>query len=254
MADYDNRTLSGRASAAEAGLYDAGLRAYMLRVYNYMAIGLALTGLTAYALFNASVVTDPSGAILGLTSIGQTLYATPLKWALVIAPVALVFFLGFRIQRMSVAAAQATFWIYAALTGASLATLLMVFTAISIAKVFFITAAAFGALSLYGYTTKKDLTGFGSFLFMGLIGIVIASLVNMFLHSGMMSWIISVVGVGIFAGLTAYDTQKIKNMYYATGSGDQATMGRMAIMGALSLYLDFINMFIMLLQLLGDRR
>lgn len=254
MADYDYRTISSRTAAAEAGQYDAGLRAYMLRVYNYMAIGLALTGLTAYALFHASTAgTDPATGNIILTALGQFLFVSPAKWLLVIAPVALVMLLSFRIQRMSVGAAQATFWIYAALTGASLATLLMLYTQTSVAKVFFITAAAFGTLSLYGYTTKKDLTGFGSFLFMGLIGIVIASLVNMFLHSGMMGWIISVVGVGIFAGLTAYDTQKIKEMYYV-GGGDQATMGRLAIMGALSLYLDFINMFIMLLQLLGDRR
>lgn len=253
MADYQNRIVRGTTAAAGAGLYDAGLRAYMLRVYSYMAIGLALTGLTAYALFAVSVSTDPTtGQLLGLTAIGQTLFASPLKWALVIAPVALVFLLNFRIQRMSVAAAQATFWVYAALTGASLATLLMFYTGTSVAKVFFITAASFGALSLYGYTTKKDLTGFGSFLFMGLIGIVIASIVNMFLHSGMIGWIISVVGVGVFAGLTAYDTQKIKEMYYV--NSDEATMGRIAIMGALSLYLDFINMFIMLVQLLGDRR
>ncbi|MGB8601472.1 MAG: Bax inhibitor-1/YccA family protein [Rhizomicrobium sp.] len=253
MADYDYRTISSRTTAAEAGQYDAGLRAYMLRVYNYMAIGLALTGLTAYALFNASVVTDPSGAILGLTSLGQTLFGTPFKWVVALAPLGVFFLLYARINKMSVGAAQATFWIYAALTGASLATLLMVYTQTSVAKVFFITAATFGTLSLYGYTTKKDLTGFGSFLFMGLIGIVLASVVNMFLHSGMMGWIISVVGVGIFAGLTAYDTQDIKNTYY-NASGDEASVGRLAIMGALRLYLDFINMFIMLMQLLGDRR
>lgn len=254
MADYDYRTISGRTTAAEAGQYDAGLRAYMLRVYNYMAIGLALTGLTAYALFNASVVTDPSGAILGLTSLGHTLFATPFKWVIALAPLGVFFLLYARISKMSTGAAQATFWIYAALTGASLATLLMVYTQTSVAKVFFITAAAFGALSLYGYTTKKDLTGFGSFLFMGLIGVLIASVVNMFLHSGMMGWIISVAGVGIFAGLTAYDTQKIKEMYYTASYGEETVIRKMAIMGALTLYLDFINMFIMLMNLLGDRR
>lgn len=254
MADYDNRVLRSTAAQAEASQYDAGLRAYMLRVYNYMFIGLVITGLTAFGFFSASTAVDPASGQMMLTSFGQTLYASPLKWVVMLAPLGLVFYLSARIHKMSFSGAQTSFWLYAFLTGASLGILFMVYTGMSVAKVFFITAAMFGATSLYGYTTKKDLTGFGSFLMMGLIGIIIASLVNLFMHSAMMSWVISFIGVGLFAGLTAYDTQKIKSMYYMTSGADTATIGKSAIMGALALYLDFINMFIMLLQLLGDRR
>jgi uncharacterized protein len=224
---------------------DEGLRSYMLKVYNYMAGGLGVTGVAAYATFQAAF--DATG----LTPFGNMIYATPLKWVVMLAPIALVFFLSFRIHRMSVAAAQTTFWIYAALVGVSLAFLGAIYTTASITQAFFVTAAAFGALSLYGYTTKRDLTSWGAFLFMGLIGLVIASIVNIFLASSAMSFVISAVGVLVFTGLTAYDTQKIKEIYYA--GDDAAVMGRKAIMGALNLYLDFINLFLSILRLFGNR-
>jgi FtsH-binding integral membrane protein len=251
MANYDNQSARyGTTVAGAEGAIDAGLRAHMVRVYNYMAIGLVLTGVFAYGAF--SLAFTQVGGQLALTPLGQTLYGGPVMWVIVLAPLALVFFLSFRIQKMSVGAAQTTFWIYAALVGLSLATIFAVYTMQSITQVFFITAATFGAMSLWGYTTKRDLTGFGSFLFMGLIGIVIASIVNIFLASSGLGWVISIVGVLVFTGLTAYDTQKIKEMYYV---GDDGTVaGRKAIMGALSLYLDFINLFLMLLRLFGDRR
>jgi Integral membrane protein, interacts with FtsH len=246
------------SSRAGAGEIDQGLRAYMLKVYNYMAYGLAITGLAAFGAYSAAVTTDPAMAEaevrggLMLTSFGVALFASPLKWVVMLAPLALVFFLSFRVHKMSVMTAQVTFLAYAALVGLSLSSIFLVFTQQSITQVFFITAATFGAMSLYGYTTKRDLSGMGSFLFMGLIGIIIASLVNIFLASSALAFAISVIGVLVFTGLTAYDTQQIKEMYYE--NDDATTMGRKAIMGALRLYLDFINLFIMLLQLVGDRR
>src|SRR3954462_87580 len=227
MADYENRV---RTASTAIPAIDAGLRAYMLQVYNYMLLGLGLTGLVAYVTANTPLGDlffsfDPARIVFGPNILG---------WIAIFAPVGLVFFLSFRIQKMSFAAAQATFWGYAALMGVSLALILQQFTGASVARVFFITSATFGAMSLYGYTTKRDLSGFGSFLFMGLIGIIIASLVNMFLQSGMMSWVISVLGVVIFTGLTAYDTQKIKESYYVGNDGTVA--GKKAIMGALRLY------------------
>jgi FtsH-binding integral membrane protein len=237
----------GSVSREYAGEIDQGLRAYMLKVYNYMAIGLAVTGVVALATANAAV--DASGQ---LTAFGAAIYTSPLRWVIMLAPLAAVFFLSFRIDRMSVGAAQATFWGYAAIMGLSLSSIFLVYTGQSIAQVFFVTAAAFGALSLYGYTTKKDLSAMGSFLIMGLFGVIIASIVNIFLASSALQFAISVVGVLVFAGLTAYDTQRIKEMYFAGDAAD--VMGRKAIMGALTLYLDFINMFIMLLQLFGQNR
>lgn len=228
---------------------DQGLRSYMLKVYNYMAAGLGITGVAAVLTYLAAV--DTSSGTVQLTALGQALFASPLMWVIVLAPVALVFFLSFRIQNMSVAAAQTTFWVYAALVGVSFASLGLVYTQGSIARVFLITAATFAGMSLYGYTTKRDLTGMGSFLFMGLIGVIVASLVNIFLASSAMNWVISVLGVVIFTGLTAYDTQKIKEMYFE--ADEVAVMGRKAIMGALRLYLDFINLFLMLLRLFGNR-
>ncbi|MFT3988490.1 Bax inhibitor-1/YccA family protein [Aestuariivirga sp.] len=228
---------------------DEGLRSYMLKVYNYMGAGLAITGIAAILTFMAAV--DTSGATAALTPFGQALFTSPLKWVVVLAPVAMVFFLSFRIQTLSVQTAQMLFWVYAALMGLSFASLGLVYTHGSIARVFLITAGTFGAMSLYGYTTKRDLTGWGSFLFMGLIGLIIASLVNIFFASSAMTFVLSVVGVLIFTGLTAYDTQKIKEMYYAADDG--TVMGRKAIMGALSLYLDFINLFLSLLRLFGNR-
>lgn len=260
MSDYD-RNATARYGAgvahAEAGAVDQGLRSYMLSVYNYMALGLAITGLFAIGVFMAAVTSDPSGAAVQvrdgvyLTSFGYALFASPLKWVIMLAPLGLVFFLSARISSMSVSAAQMTFWAFAALMGMSLSSIFLVYTGASIGRVFFITAASFGALSLYGYTTKRDLSGFGSFLIMGLFGIIIASVVNLFLGSTMLQFVVSVAGVLIFAGLTAYDTQRIKEMYFV--GDDAVAAGRKAVMGALSLYLNFINMFTMLLSLFGNR-
>lgn len=245
MADYDNRAMRSR-SVSDVGVVDAGLRAYMLRVYNYMLIGLVLTGISAWVVASVPEVgaifyqINPNTGRMGLTGLG---------WIALLAPLGLVLWLSFGIQRMSLGTAQTVFWGYAALVGVSLAPVLLVYTGASVAQVFFITAATFGAMSLYGYTTRRDLSSMGSFLFMGLIGIVIASLVNMFILSSMVSWVISVIGVLVFTGLTAYDTQWIKESYVASDDGSLA--GRKAIFGALKLYLDFINLFIMLLRLLG---
>lgn len=250
MADFDRRVSPFGAARAETGVIDQGLRSYMLQVYNYMALGLLITAAASIGMFKLAFV--DVGGTLQPTALGQTLFTGPLMWVIVFAPFALVLVLSFGIQRMSVGAAQLTFFGYSLLMGISLTTIFVVYTSQSITQVFFITAATFGAMSLYGYTTKRDLTGMGSFLFMGLIGIIIASLVNIFIGSSALGFAISVLGVLIFVGLTAYDTQKIKEMYYA---GDDGTVaGRKAIMGALSLYLDFINLFLMLLRLFGDRR
>ena len=218
---------------------DEGLRTYMLRVYNYMASALLLTGIVALGVAQ-------SPALL------HAIFGTPLQWVVMLAPLGLVMFLGFRINQMSVQAAQATFWAYAALLGVSISFIFVVYTGASVARIFFITSAAFGGLSLYGYSTKRSLSGFGSFLVMGLIGLVIAMVVNMFLQSPAMMYIISVAGVLIFAGLTAYDTQQIKEMYYESDSSEVAV--KKSVMGALRLYLDFLNLFLMLLQLFGNRR
>jgi hypothetical protein len=222
----------------------------MLRVYNYMASGVAITGVVAYLTYMFAVV--DTGAGLQPTSFGSFIFASAFKWVVIFAPLAMVFFLSARINSMSLSGAQIAFWVFAALMGLSIASIFLVYAHASIARVFFITAASFGALSLYGYTTNRDLSAWGSFLFMGLIGIIIAMLVNLFLASSALQFAISVIGVLIFAGLTAYDTQQIKEMYYV---GDDGTVaGRKAVMGALRLYLDFINLFMMLLQLFGDRR
>ena len=239
-------------TAGERAAYDEGLRAYMLRVYNYMASGLALTGIIAVVVAQMSVNFNDAGQITGLTQIGYTLFGTPLKWVVMLAPLGMVVFLSAKLHSMKFSTAQTTFWIYAGLMGVSMATIFIAFTGESIARVFFITAGTFAGMSLYGYTTKKDLSKFGSFLMMGLIGIIIASLVNIFLQSSAMHFLISVVGVLVFVGLTAYDTQNIKNEY--ADYYDEETAGKLAISGALRLYLDFINLFIMLLHLFGARR
>jgi FtsH-binding integral membrane protein len=250
MADLNmNRhTLAGARPGVD--VIDAGLRAYMLRVYNYMAAGLAITGVVAYVFYTMAVTQTPDGA-RAFTEFGRLIFASPLRWVLVLAPLAVVFLLAARIHKMSVPAAQLTFWIYSALVGASLSWIFLRYAHGSIAQVFFITAATFGGLSLYGYTTSKDLSGWGSFLIMGLIGIIIATLVNLFLQSSGLQFAISVIGVLVFSGLTAYDTQQIKEMYF---SGDSDVVaGRKAIIGALNLYLDFLNLFLMLLSLFGNR-
>lgn len=236
---FENEKRFATLETTQAGQIDEGLRSYMLRVYNYMASGLALTGIVAYV-----VATTPA--------LTQAIFGTPLQWVVMLAPIGLVFFLSARLHKMQFSTAQAMFWIFAALMGASLASIFLVYTGTSIARVFFITAATFSAMSLYGYTTKKDLSAWGSFLFMGLIGVLIAMVINIFLQSTMMQFVISIIGVIVFTGLTAYDTQRIKEAYYE--ADDSETAGKKAIMGALKLYLDFINLFIMLMHLLGDRR
>ena len=244
--------LSKSRSTTKQVVMDEGLRAYMLKVYNYMSTGVLLTGIVALLTFKMSVVTDASGSIVSLTDFGNAIYLSGLKWIVMLAPLGIVFYMSFGINKMSTSKAQTTFWIFAAHMGLSLSSILLVYTGLSVTRVFFISSATFGAMSIYGYTTKRDLTKFGSFLMMGLIGIIIASLVNIFLKSSMMYFAISIIGVLIFVGLTAYDTQKIKNMYSASDSGE--LMGKKAVMGALTLYLDFINLFIMLLRLFGQRR
>ncbi|MDB9792929.1 Bax inhibitor-1/YccA family protein [Pelagibacteraceae bacterium] len=248
---FNKQTSTVRSSASEA-IIDEGLRAYMLKVYNYMGSGVLLTGVIALMFFKIAVVTSDGGEIIGLTNFGNSIYNSGLKWVIMLAPLAVVFYMSFGIAKMSAAKAQTTFWVFAALMGASLSSIFLMYTGASITRVFFITAGTFGAMSIYGYTTKKDLTKLGSFLMMGLFGIIIASVVNIFMKSTMMYFVISILGVLIFVGLTAYDTQKIKNMYMASDSGE--LMGKKAVMGALTLYLDFINLFIMLLRLFGQRR
>ena len=226
------------ARATDSAVIDEGLRSYMLRVYNYMGSALALTGIVAYLTANSPVMMN-------------AIFGTPLMWVVMLAPLGIVFFLSAKINTMSTTAAQATFWVFAVLMGMSLASIFVIYTGTSIARVFFITAGLFGTMSLYGYTTKRDLTGMGSFLMMGLIGIILASVVNWFLQSSALEFAISVIGVLVFVGLTAYDTQKIKEMYASSDSA--AVMSKKAIMGALRLYLDFINLFLMLLRLFGNR-
>ena len=252
--EFDKKGILARAKEAQQStvVMDEGLRAYMLKVYNYMATGVLLTGIIALISFKMSVVTDASGTITGFTSLGNALFFSGLKWVVMLAPLGIVFYMSFGINKMSTSKAQTVFWIFAGLMGLSLSWILLVYTGASVARVFFITSATFGAMSIYGYTTKRDLTKLGSFLMMGLIGIIIASLVNIFIKSTMMHFVISIIGVLVFVGLTAYDTQKIKNMYLVSDSGE--LMGKKAVMGALTLYLDFINLFIMLLRLFGQRR
>ena len=251
MSDYNTNPAARYGAKARTQVaVDEGLRAYMLRVYNYMALGLAITGAAALATFVMAV--DRSGATFKLTAFGQLIYQSPLKWVVIFGPLAFVLILSFGIQKLSVATAQLLFWVYAATVGLSLSVIFLLYTGQSIVQVFFVTAASFGALSLYGYTTKRDLSAMGAFLIMGLFGVIIASIVNVFVGSSMVQWIISVVGVFVFAGLTAWDTQRIKEMYLE--ADDSETAGRKAVMGALALYLDFINLFMMLLQLFGGRR
>src|SRR5213595_2315832 len=255
MSDLDRNYASpfGRAAGrVDTAAVDAGLRAYMLRIYNYMSIGLAITGLAALGVYMAAVTTDQAGAAAKfgnafLTPFGYAMYVSPLKWLFILAPLAMVMVISFGIDRLRPATAQMLFWAFSALMGISLSSIFLVYTHTSIVRVFFITAASFGALSLYGYTTRRDMSGMGSFL-------IIASLVNLFIASSALQFVVSVVGVLVFAGLTAWDTQRLKNDYiygYASQGGDVAE--RAAITGALSLYLNFINLFTLLLQLLGQR-
>ena len=236
---------------------DQGLRSFMLGVYNNMVVGLAISAFVALGVNKLAVASSQADAVarvgsIPLTSFGRTLYATPLMWVVALAPLAFIFFFSFRLDRMSAATARTTFFAFAAVMGASLSTLLLRYTGASVVQTFFVTAAAFGGLSLYGYTTNRSLSGMGSFLMMGLIGLIIASLVNIFLASSALQFAISAIGVLIFAGLTAYDTQKLKEMYLY-GGYDSETAAKASVSGALTLYLDFINMFQFLLSFMGNR-
>ncbi|HTT99898.1 MAG TPA: Bax inhibitor-1/YccA family protein [Rhizomicrobium sp.] len=256
MADYNNPVLRGQAAAD--GVMDAGLRAYMLRVYNYMFLGLLVTAIVAYGTYMLAVTTDPSQAVgrfengVMVTQFGHVLFGTPLQWVVIFSPLVMVLLIQARIPSMSVGAAQASFLAYAAVLGISLSTIFVAYTMTSIALVFFITAAMFGGMSLWGYTTKADLSGWGSFLIMGVWGIVIASVVNVFLQSQMLSFVFSAAGVIVFTGITAYYSQSIKEMYSVNDDGTVA--GRKAVFGALVLYVAFINLFLSLLRLFGGRR
>ena len=256
MSDFDRNYATLRGVGTDRAVaYDMGLRAHMIRVYNYMAGGVALTGLVAwltYQMAGGDAIQVVGRSIVGLTPFGQAVFGSPLVWLIALAPLGFVFFISYRIGQMEASTARAWFFAFAAILGLSLATIFLAFTTTSITRVFFISAASFGALSLYGYTTQRNLSAMGSFLMMGVVGLVIAMLVNMFLVSSALQWAISVIGVLVFAGLTAYDTQTIKEYYDPMDDGTVA--GRKAVMGALRLYLDFINMFQFLLQRFGDRR
>ena len=240
MSNFTRFNRSSFASTTGKAVYDAGLRDYMIKVYNYMGAALGITGLVSFFISN-------SPALINL------IFGTPLKWVAFLAPFIFVVFLGVKINNISAASAKNYLWIFSGLMGLSLSSIFLIYTGNSIARAFFVTASLFGAMSIYGYTTKKDLTAMGSFMFMGLIGIIIASLVNLFMHSSAMQFAISVLAVIIFTGLAAYDTQKIKNVYYQI-AGNSEMLGKAAVMGALSLYMDFINLFINILRLMGDRR
>jgi uncharacterized protein len=253
MSNFDRNYAVGRGAGADRAIaIDQGLRAYMLRVYNTMAMGVALTGIVAWLTYQAAVVTNEAGNIVGLTSFGQAIFGGPAVIILVLATLGLVFFISFRIQHLQVGTALGLFLLYAGLLGVMLSSIFLAYTGASITRTFFISAASFGALSLYGYTTQRDLSPIGSFLVMGVFGLVLAMLVNIFLKSTGLDFVISAVGVVIFAGMTAWDTQRIKEMYDPQEDG--TATGRKAVMGALQLYLDFINLFMFLLRFLGDRR
>ena len=252
MSDFDRNVAARGFGATSAAAIDAGLRAYMLRVYNYMAAGVALTGVVAWFTYSQAVVTDAAGRVTSLTPFGQAIFGGPLTIVLFLGTLGIVFFLSFRVNKLQASTALALFMLYAGLLGLMLSTVFLQYTGASITRTFFISAASFGALSLYGYTTQRDLSPIGSFLVMGLFGLILAMLVNMFLQSTGLDFAISAIGVVIFAGLTAWDTQRIKEMYSA--NDDVTVAGRKAVMGALTLYLDFINLFLFLLRFLGDRR
>lgn len=239
MSNYNNKS-SFASSASRSYTYDSALRSYMVKVYNFMAMALGISGAVAFITANTPALMN-------------VIFGTPLAWVVALAPLGFVIFFSVKLNSLSAQTAKNYLWIYSALMGLSLSSLLIMYTGASVARVFFITASVFGAMSLYGYTTKKDLTGFGSFLIMGLIGLLIASLVNIFLKSSAMEFALSILGTLIFIGLTAYDTQRIKQTYYHF-AGNQELVNKMAVVGALSLYMDFINLFIHLLRFFGERR
>ncbi|SPH18559.1 Inner membrane protein YbhL [Defluviimonas aquaemixtae] len=258
MAEFD--TVRTAQVGARTVAIDEGLRAHMNKVYGLMSVGMLLTALAAWAISGLAVTTDPTTAAaqIGtdkyLTSFGAAIYLSPLKWVVMFAPLAFVFGFSAMIGRMSAATAQLVFYTFAVTMGVSISSIFLVFTGYSIVQTFLVTAVAFAGLSIWGYTTKRDISGWGSFLIMGVIGLIVASIVNIFLGSPAVMFAISALGVLIFAGLTAYDTQNIKNTYLAHAQhGDTEWLGKAAIMGALNLYLDFINMFMFLLQFLGNR-
>ncbi|MCG6110976.1 MAG: Bax inhibitor-1/YccA family protein [Paracoccus sp.] len=247
MADYNTyRTAQGVGT--RQAVIDEGLRAYMNKVYGLMAVGMGVTAVAAYGISTAAVT--PTGELTGL---GVAIYTSPLRWVIMFAPLLMVFAFGAAINRLSVSAATGVFYAFAALMGLSISSIFLVYTSVSIVQTFLVTAIAFASLSLWGYTTKKDLSGWGTFLLMGLIGLIVASIVNIFIASSAMQFAISVIGVLIFAGLTAYDTQNIKNTYLQMSGSDADFIGKSAIMGALRLYLDFLNLFMFLLQFMGNR-
>ena len=261
MSDWDRNAArwGQNPSVARGAAIDQGLRAFMLGVYNNMAIGLVVTGIVAFAVSQFAVTNDPAQAAgnlrgLLLTPFGQAIYFSPLRWVVMLAPLAVVFFFSFQVQKIASSTARILFYVFAALMGLSISSILLVYTQTSIANAFFITAATFGSLSLYGYVTKRDLGPMGAFLFMGVIGIILVSLVNgFFVHSAGLSFGLNIVIVLVFAGLTAYDTQKIRETYYqVSGNGEMAA--RMSVIGALQLYLDFINIFMAILRLTGSQR
>ncbi len=247
-----NRQSSTVQSQSSAREIDAGLRSYMLKVYNYMTSALILTGIIAYFASQAAVMPGADGQLV-LSEFGNALFNSPLKWLVMFAPLGFVLAISFGLQRMQTSTLQMLFWAFAAVMGLSIASIFLVYTGQSIARVFFITAATFGGMSILGYTTKKDLTGMGHFLIMGVWGLLVASIVNIFMQSSGLSMVISYVAVLVFTGLIAYDTQKLKAIYYQV-AGNAEGMARASIMGALNLYLDFINLFLSLLRIMGDRR
>ena len=256
MANY--QTVGTQTAGVRSAEIDQGLRAHMNKVYGTMSVGMLITALAAWAISGLATSDVPTqyqiGAETWLTDFGYALFASPLRWVVMFAPLVFVFAFSATLNRMSAATAQLVFYAFAATMGVSISWIFLVFTAYSIVQVFLVTAIAFAGLSLWGYTTKKDISGWGSFLIMGVIGLIVASVINIFLQSPAMMYAISMIGVLIFAALTAYDTQNIKNTYIAHAAhGDQEWLGKAAIMGALNLYLDFINMFMFLLQLLGNR-
>lgn len=250
MSPWNRQTAEVQTQSSAA--VDTGLRSYMLKVYNLMTCALILTGLVAYFSSQAAVAPAADGQ-LALTAFGQAIFMSPLKWVVMLAPLGFVLAISFGLQRMSTTALNACFWAFSGIMGLSIASIFLVYTGESVARVFFITAATFGGMSIYGYTTKKDLMGFGHFLIMGVWGLVIASVVNIFMKSTGLSMVISYIGVLVFTGLIAYDTQKLKAIYYQIGNNAEG-LARASIMGALNLYLDFINLFLSLLRIMGDRR
>ncbi len=245
MAQFDNNAYARPGTAARSSAtLDRGLRAYMLGVYNYMAGGVAVTGIVAYALSQWAAASP---------QVAQALYHSPLQWVVMLAPLGIVIYMGVRSQNMSATWAQGVFWLYAAAVGASISFILLKFTGVSVARTFFVTAAAFAGLSVYGYTTKRDMSAWGAFLVMGIIGVVIASIVQIFVQSSALQFAISVIGLLIFAGFTAYDTQSIKDNYYTSSGDGSEALAKSAIFGALALYQDFVGIFMNLLSFMGDR-